>query len=185
MVLVVSIVPCACKPAGSYFMAGAAPMNGPELDPWQDTSDVLPNGCNPSADDCHTDVMPSSLNGVHHSTNGNTKAELRRTNQYSDDKNASDTGYVDSENAAHGSESGLDESDSGEEDDDEEGEEDDGEGEGEEEEGDDDYEDEEEDEPTLKYERMGGAINDLLKKDSASALAVSNNLLVKLSFERE
>ncbi|KAG2030660.1 hypothetical protein BDR03DRAFT_177621 [Suillus americanus] len=39
------------------------------------------------------------------------------------------------------------------------------------------YEDEEEDEPTLKYERMSGAINDLLKKDSASALAVSNNLL--------
>lgn len=156
-------------------MAGAATMNGPELDPWQDTSDVLPNGRNPSADDCHTDVMPSSLNGVHHSTNGNTKAELRRTNSYSDDKNASDAGYVDSENAAHGSESGLDESDSGEEDDDEAGEEDDVEGE--EEGGDDDYEDEEEDEPTLKYERMGGAINDLLKKDSASALAVSNNLL--------
>jgi hypothetical protein len=113
--------------------------------------------------------------------------ELRRTNSYSDDKNASDTGYVDSENAAHGSESGMDESESGEEDDDDEGEEDDGEGEGEgeEEEGDDDYEDEEEDEPTLKYERMGGAINDLLKKDSASALAVSNNLLVKLSLLRE
>ncbi|KAG2745276.1 vacuolar protein sorting-associated protein 41 [Suillus brevipes Sb2] len=148
-------------------MAGAATMNGPELDPWQDTSDVLPNGRNPSADDCHTDVMPSSLNGVHHSTNGNTKAELRRTNSYSDDKNASDAGYVDSENAAHG----------GEEDDEEGEEEDDGEGEGEQEEGDDDHEDEEENEPTLKYERMGGAINDLLKKDSASALAVSNNLL--------
>lgn len=40
--------------------------------------------------------------------------------------------------------------------------------------------DEEEEEPSLKYERMGGAINDLLKKDSASALTVSNKCLVCL-----
>ncbi|KAG1870933.1 vacuolar assembling protein VPS41 [Suillus tomentosus] len=86
---------------------------------------------------------------------------------------------VDSEDATQESESGEDESASREKDDDEEGEEDDMEGEGEEDEGEDedDYEDEEEDEPTLKYERMGGAVNDLLKKDSASALAVSNKLL--------
>ncbi|KAF8555539.1 vacuolar protein sorting-associated protein 41 [Imleria badia] len=38
-------------------------------------------------------------------------------------------------------------------------------------------EDEEEEEPSLKYERMGGPVNDLLKKDSASALAVSNKCL--------
>ncbi|KAG1877406.1 hypothetical protein F4604DRAFT_1757258 [Suillus subluteus] len=164
-------------------MADAPPINGPELDPWQDTrpfsSDVLPNGCNPSADDYHTNDMPLSLNGTHHSTNGNTKAEPRQMNSSSDDKNASDTGYVESENATHTSESGLDESESGEEDDDDEEEEDEVEVEGEEddEEWEDDYEDEEEDEPTLKYERMSGAINDLLKKDSASALAVSNNLL--------
>ncbi|KAG2069002.1 vacuolar protein sorting-associated protein 41 [Suillus decipiens] len=162
-------------------MAVSAPINGPELDPWQDTrplpSDVSPNGSNPSADDYHTDDMPSSLNGAHHSTNGNTKGELQHTNSYDDDKNASDTGDVDSENAAHESDSGEDESESGDEDDDEEGEENEGEGEEEEDECEDDYEDEEDEEPTLKYERMSGAINDLLKKDSASALAVSNNLL--------
>ncbi|KAI9513211.1 hypothetical protein F5148DRAFT_972283 [Russula earlei] len=37
--------------------------------------------------------------------------------------------------------------------------------------------DEEDDEPALKYERFGGAFQDLLKKDSASALAVSNKYL--------
>ncbi|KAG2086160.1 uncharacterized protein F5147DRAFT_729267 [Suillus discolor] len=121
-------------------MADPTPIDGPVLDPWQDphpfSSDVLPNGSNPSES-------------------------------------------VDSENATQESESGEDESESREKDDDEEGEEDDVEGEGEEDEGEDedDYEDEEEDEPTLKYERMGGAVNDLLKKDSASALAVSNKLL--------
>jgi hypothetical protein len=46
----------------------------------------------------------------------------------------------------------------------------------------DDNEDEDEDEdvePTLKYERFGGAFHDLLKKDSASALVVSNKFLVR------
>ncbi|KAF8432996.1 hypothetical protein L210DRAFT_3557295 [Boletus edulis BED1] len=42
---------------------------------------------------------------------------------------------------------------------------------------DDEEEGEEEEEPALKYERMGGPVNDLLKKDSASALAVSNKCL--------
>ena len=43
-----------------------------------------------------------------------------------------------------------------------------------------DEEDDEEDdeEPSLKYQRIGGAVPDLLRKDSASALAVSNKLLV-------
>ena len=59
------------------------------------------------------------------------------------------------------------------------GEEEDEEEENEEEDGDDeDVEEEEEEEPSLKYERMGGAVNDLLKKDSVSALAVSNKCLV-------
>ncbi len=45
--------------------------------------------------------------------------------------------------------------------------------EGEEEDSDEDeYVDE--DEPALKYERIGGFIPDLFKKDSASALAISN-----------
>ncbi|KAI9569265.1 hypothetical protein HD554DRAFT_2092425 [Boletus coccyginus] len=47
----------------------------------------------------------------------------------------------------------------------------------EEDEEEDDDDEEEEEEPSLKYERMGGAVNDLLKKDSASALAVSNKCL--------
>ncbi|KAH9994131.1 vacuolar assembling protein VPS41 [Russula compacta] len=45
------------------------------------------------------------------------------------------------------------------------------------EEEDDDDEGEEDEEPALKYERFGGAFQDLLKKDSASALAVSNKYL--------
>ena len=39
-------------------------------------------------------------------------------------------------------------------------------------------EEEDDEEPSLKYERISGAVPDLLKKDSASALAVSNRLLV-------
>jgi hypothetical protein len=53
------------------------------------------------------------------------------------------------------------------------------EGEKEEEEEEESEEEEEDDEePSLKYERIIGAVPDLLKKDSASALAVSNKLLV-------
>jgi len=46
-----------------------------------------------------------------------------------------------------------------------------------------DVEDEEEDEveedeePALKYERIGGSVPDLLKKDSASALAISKTTM--------
>lgn len=39
--------------------------------------------------------------------------------------------------------------------------------------------DEEEEEPALKYERMGGAVPDLLQKDSASALAISDKVIVR------
>jgi len=61
------------------------------------------------------------------------------------------------------------------EEDDDEGDEDYNE-EGEDEEDEDEDEDEE---PALKYERFGGAFQDLLKKDSASALVVSNKYLVR------
>jgi hypothetical protein len=55
-----------------------------------------------------------------------------------------------------------------------------GEDEGDEDDDEDEDEDEDEDvEPTLKYERFGGAFHDLLKKDSASALVVSNKFLVR------
>ena len=59
----------------------------------------------------------------------------------------------------------------------------DAEEEGEEEEDNDDDEDDEDDdeEPALKYERITGAIPDLLKKDSASALAVSLKFMVCLN----
>lgn len=71
------------------------------------------------------------------------------------------------------------------EDDEEEGEEEDEDGEeeddeDEDEDGDEEEEEEEEDdeEPALKYDRITGAIPDLLKKDSASALAISHSLMV-------
>ena len=83
------------------------------------------------------------------------------------------------ERGCHSENEGADE----EEDDDEEeeeGDDDDDEGEEDENEEEDEEEDEDEDEePALKYERFGGgAYLDLLKKDSASALAVSNKFLV-------
>lgn len=43
---------------------------------------------------------------------------------------------------------------------------------------DDEYDDD--DEPVLKYERIGGELSNLLGKDPASALAISNKLLVNL-----
>lgn len=58
-------------------------------------------------------------------------------------------------------------------------EEEEGEGESEEEE---EEEEEDDEEPSLKYERITGAVPDLLKKDSASTLTVSNKLLV-ISFK--
>lgn len=49
-----------------------------------------------------------------------------------------------------------------------------------EEEDEEDEEDEDEDEePALKYERMGGIVHNLLQKDSASALAYSNQRFVR------
>jgi hypothetical protein len=63
------------------------------------------------------------------------------------------------------------------EEDEDEGDEDDNE---EDEDEDEEDEDEDEDEePALKYERFGGAFQDLLKKDSASTLVVSNKYLVR------
>ena len=44
--------------------------------------------------------------------------------------------------------------------------------------------DDDDDEPALKYERFGGAFQDLLKKDSASALAVSTRFLVRATISR-
>src|ERR1700733_2588590 len=46
----------------------------------------------------------------------------------------------------------------------------------------DEEEEEDDEEPALKYERIGGSIPDLLKKDSASALFITNKLMVKTRF---
>lgn len=51
------------------------------------------------------------------------------------------------------------------------------------EESDDEEDDEQdEDEPSLKYQRISGEIPELLKKDSASALAISNKSMVLSCF---
>jgi hypothetical protein len=39
---------------------------------------------------------------------------------------------------------------------------------------------EDDEEPALKYQRVGGTLDDLLKKDAASALSVANKLLVSI-----
>jgi hypothetical protein len=59
---------------------------------------------------------------------------------------------------------------------------DEGYSEGDEDEDDDDgdEDEEEEEEPALKYERLGGAVPELLQKDAASALAISENLIARL-----
>jgi len=85
------------------------------------------------------------------------------------------------DNTANTMESGCHSEDEGtaEEDDDEDEDEGDEEEEDENEEEEDEEDEDEDEEPTLKYERFGGsAYQDLLKKDSASALAVSNKFLV-------
>jgi vacuolar protein sorting-associated protein 41 len=51
----------------------------------------------------------------------------------------------------------------------------------EEDEEEDDEDEDEDEEPALKYERFGGSIHDLLQRDSASALAISNKLMVRVS----
>jgi hypothetical protein len=43
----------------------------------------------------------------------------------------------------------------------------------------DEDEEDEDEEPALKYERIGGSLNDLLKKDSAASLAISNRTMVR------
>ena len=85
------------------------------------------------------------------------------------------------EDAANTTASGRHSDDDGtdDEEEDEKDEEDEEEGGGEDEEEEDD-EDDDDDEPALKYERFGGgAYQDLLKRDSASALAVSDKFLVR------
>ncbi|KII94565.1 hypothetical protein PLICRDRAFT_97705 [Plicaturopsis crispa FD-325 SS-3] len=70
-----------------------------------------------------------------------------------------------------GVEDEIEEADDNEEGDEDEDEDDD------ESEDDDEDEDEDDEEPALKYERIGGSLQDLLKKDSASALAIANKTL--------
>lgn len=107
-------------------------------------------------------------------TNGNGNA--RRESERDESEGNSDTEEGESEDGEDDAEEETSDvkvshdrdDDGGKEEDDDENEEEDG----------DNDDDEEEEEPSLKYERMGGAVNDLLKKDSASALAVSSKCLV-------
>lgn len=58
---------------------------------------------------------------------------------------------------------------------------DDGDEEDDEDDEDEDEDDDDDDEPALKYERIGGSVQDLFKKDSASAIAVSPTRIVRPS----
>ncbi|KAF5322517.1 hypothetical protein D9619_000186 [Psilocybe cf. subviscida] len=90
-----------------------------------------------------------------HDTNGEAGERSKDAN---DDDNATETSE------------GETETDSSEE-------EDDAVGDGDDSEEEEEDEDDDDDEPALKYERITGAIPDLLKKDSASALSVSNKTM--------
>lgn len=89
--------------------------------------------------------------------------ELTTNTEKSDDTAAPQPSPSINGNDGTGS-SAEDDSDSGEEDEDEDEEE--------------DEDDEDDEEPALKYERIGGSLPDLLRKDSASALCISKSLLV-------
>jgi hypothetical protein len=84
------------------------------------------------------------------------------------------------EDAANTTASGRHSDDDGTDDEEDDEEEDEEEEEGEEEDEEEEDDDDDDDEPALKYERFGGGgYQDLLKKDSASALAVSDKFLVR------
>ncbi|KIJ69735.1 hypothetical protein HYDPIDRAFT_120723 [Hydnomerulius pinastri MD-312] len=103
-------------------------------------------------------------------TNGN--ASLGQESDSADDDEIGEDGGSESEDSeAVAKDDGVEASESGEEEEDADDEVE------EENEDDDDDDDDDDDEPALKYERMGGATNDLLKKDSVSALAISNKLM--------
>jgi hypothetical protein len=141
------------------------------------------------ADESSTGHTPQSLTEkIDNSRAAPNAAEYSRTNGSGDAREEieKDESEGDADTEEGESESGEDDAkeesldvgvaydhddDGGEEEDEEEENEEDGDEE------DEDIEEEEE-EPSLKYERMGGAVNELLKKDSVSALAVSNKCLV-------
>lgn len=113
--------------------------------------------------------------------NGASHMVEHNDDQHSTEENAHD----ESEDRETEEESGSEQPEGTEDEDQDEG---DGGGEGEEDEYEDDDEEDEEDEdedededdeePALKYERLGGITHNLLQKDSASALAYSNQRFV-------
>lgn len=115
------------------------------------------------------------------STHDEKEPVSRMTDSPTQLSDSSDTEVDDSRRHGHGRfRDEPDNSDGTDEDDDvddEEGEDEEDEDEDVEEEDDEDEEDDD-DEPALKYERIGGSVPDLLKKDSASSLAVANKLMV-------
>ncbi|KAF8076857.1 vacuolar assembling protein VPS41 [Lyophyllum atratum] len=118
--------------------------------------------------------------GTNGELNGHEKEEVPRMTasptQLSEDESEPDTRR---RRHGHGrSQGGSDNNEEDEDEDEDEAEEEESSEEGEDEEEEDEGDEEDEDEePALKYERIGGAVPDLLKKDSASALAVENKLM--------
>lgn len=133
------------------------------------------------------DTPPTTPRAEDGRTNGNGDARRDTENVGKEEDTGSDAADSEDGEDDAGEEAihGHDHEDDGEEDEEDE-EEEEGEEENEEEYGDeDDDDDEEEGEPSLKYERMSGSVNDLFKKDSVSALAVSNKCLVCPSSKRQ
>ncbi|KAG5644802.1 hypothetical protein DXG03_007624 [Asterophora parasitica] len=109
------------------------------------------------------DVAPNLSESPAQLSDSSDTANPPRHGRFQDEKSDSDEEDTDDEEG---------DNDEDDEDEDEEDEEDE-----EEEEEEDEEEDEDDDEPALKYERIGGSVPDLLKKDTASALAVANKIM--------
>ncbi|TFY77062.1 hypothetical protein EWM64_g6951 [Hericium alpestre] len=120
------------------------------------------------------DTIGSQLDGshdnisVHNGVAAETETDGEGDSETDDDmaEDADPAEEKEAEQAVDGGD-GIENDESEEEKEEEEGEEDD----------DEDEDEDEDEEPALKYERLGGSVQDLFRKDSASALAISNKLL--------
>lgn len=110
------------------------------------------------------------VDGIHHASFAESSRQLSTNGSLTqvdspNDDHKPDTRPKETDHAAHdGEEEGSDDEDYDSED-----------GDNYDEEGDDD----DDDEPALKYERLASSVPDLLLKDSASSLAVTDKLIVR------
>ena len=111
-----------------------------------------------------------------HADEGPTEAERGRFTESPTKMSTTESGTEDDESEDDSSEEEENQLEDAEEDDEEEGDSAEDEEESEEE------DEEEDEEPVLKYLKVEGALPDLLKKDSASAIAVSGNRLLVSRF---